>query len=66
FGMLGDLNGDNAVTSLDALMVLQATTEMISLDYNQMKSADVSGDGKITSLDALIILQYTTGIISEF
>ena len=60
----GDLNGDNEVTSFDALMVLQATTEMISPDYTQMKSADVSGDGKITSLDTLIILQYTIGLIS--
>lgn len=53
----GDVNGDGAVTSDDALNVLQIATNIGEFTDAQKKMADVDGDGEITSMDALKILQ---------
>ena len=52
FGILGDVNQDNEVTSADAVMVLEM---VVRGEYSEV--ADVSEDGHVTSLDALMILQ---------
>ncbi|MGN0606809.1 MAG: leucine-rich repeat protein [Oscillospiraceae bacterium] len=62
----GDVNGDDDITSADALSILQSVTNLIELDESQKAVADVDGDGDITSADALRILQYIVGIVSEF
>jgi len=64
--MLGDVNGDRAVTAVDALMALKAASGKFILSVNQKLAADVNKDGKVNSLDALMILKYTSGKITSF
>ena len=64
--MLGDLNGNDSVTSADALMALQASAELISPTEIQVSAADVNQSGTVTSADALKILQYSAGLITSF
>jgi len=52
----GDIDGDNTITSYDALLALQLTT---SDNYTGVfaASSDLNNDNEITSYDALLILQ---------
>ena len=50
--ILGDVNGDEHLTTADAAIVLKMA---VSGEYSEV--ADVSGDKAVTSLDALMILQ---------
>ena len=54
--LVGDVNSDNRVNSIDALMILRKSVgfdDGVSTAY-----MDVNGDGKINSLDALIVGSY--------
>lgn len=62
----GDVNCDNKVNSGDALIVLQCSTDIISLSSDQKMAADVNGDGKVNSTDALLILNYSVKNIDSF
>ena len=55
----GDLNGDDRITTADAVIALQMT---VSGEHND--DADIDGDGRVTSLDALMILQAAAGAIN--
>lgn len=55
----GDVNKDNKISSLDALIVLQHSSGY-KIDFCQF-AADVNKDGNINSSDALYILQIATG-----
>ena len=55
--LLGDVNGDGAVTTSDSVSVLAASAELTSLDADATASADVNGDGVADTLDAALILQ---------
>lgn len=55
-----DVNADEKINSLDALLVLQANVGRITFDETEAQAADVNSDGKVNSLDALIILQIST------
>jgi len=57
--LCGDLNGDDKITTADALIALEIAAGSRPND----PAADVSGDGQVTSLDALMILQATAGLI---
>ena len=59
-----DVDGNNRVSSSDALLILQFATGVKSPTDEQKKKADVNGDGKVNSSDALLILQIATGVIS--
>lgn len=63
---LGDVNGDNSVTSADALMALQAATGKVELKGEQEQAADVDGKDGVTSSDALLILQVATKKVAVF
>ena len=63
---IGDVNSDNVISSIDALMALQAAAGNINLDDTQIIASDVNKDGKVSALDALIILQYASGLITDF
>ncbi len=63
---LGDVNGDNEITALDALMALQKSSKEIALTELQVQFADVNKDGCVSPLDALMILQYASGLILNF
>lgn len=62
----GDVNSDGRINSNDALLVLQASTNIITISDSQKKLADVTGDGNVNSSDALYILQYAIGKITSF
>jgi hypothetical protein len=62
--MLGDVDGDGKVTTLDAVKILQYYVGSITLSENQLSAADTDRDGKVGSLDAARILQYYVGSIS--
>jgi alpha-tubulin suppressor-like RCC1 family protein len=51
----------DAISALDAALVLQQAVGLISLSSNQQIVADVNNDTKINSLDASYILQYVAG-----
>lgn len=57
--VLGDVLGDGAVGTDDALVVLQASTYKLLLTEEERLLADVDGDGVVNSLDALLLMQYT-------
>ena len=56
----GDVNGDDAVTVVDALMTLQAAAQTLSLEGVPWLAADVDNDSAVTAADALTILQFVT------
>lgn len=63
----GDVSGNEAVTTEDALMALQHAVGKTTLNTKQILAADVQGkDGVVDSKDALMILQYATGRIESF
>lgn len=63
---LGDVDGKDGITTLDAVKILQYYVGSLNLTGNQLKAADVDHDGFVTTLDAVKILQYYVGSISEF
>ena len=63
---VGDVENDNVIDSLDALLVLKFNVGLEKLSSIQQKAADVDDSGDIDSLDALQILQYSVGVITSF
>lgn len=64
--ILGDVNGDGAITQEDAELVQSYIMEEISLTDKQFKAADVNRDGKIKATDKMLIQNYANGIIDHF
>ena len=64
--LLGDVNGDGAVTTSDSVSVLAASAELTSLDADATASADVNGDGAADTADAVLVLQYASEAVSGF
>ena len=60
---MGDVNGDGAITNLDALMLLKAINDQLNLTPEQFARADLNGDGVLVAKEALCILQYVSGAI---
>jgi uncharacterized repeat protein (TIGR02543 family) len=63
---IGDINNDGRISSVDALMALQAASEIITLTATQLLVADVDINNTVSSVDALKILQFSTGQITSF
>ncbi len=55
-GILGDVDGDGAISTADARMVLQYSIQSITLTPEQAKLCDFNGDGTINTADARDIL----------
>jgi hypothetical protein len=53
----------SAITTLDAVYVLQAVVGLRQLSAEQQLACDTSGDGALSVLDAVFILQYVAGLI---
>ncbi len=62
----GDVNGDDAVDAKDALMILQAAVDKVTLTEEQTMIADVNGDKAIDAKDALLVLQKAVDKIDKF
>jgi hypothetical protein len=50
-----------AITSLDAVTILQAIVNQVTLTPEQEHAADVTGNGSFSTLDATRILQFVAG-----
>ncbi|MBI4570589.1 MAG: hypothetical protein HY723_01465 [Chloroflexi bacterium] len=61
-GLLGDVNCDGRVNSIDATLVLQFVAVLIGA-LPCIENADVDGDGDIGPIDATLILQKDAGLI---
>ena len=57
----GDVNDDNKVDLMDAILALQVMSR-ISPAQTVYKKADVNGDKRINLIDAIYILQKITGL----
>jgi len=62
----GNYDGENGVTEVDALNILQVSTGKVELTEEQKKLCDVDGNGVVDNVDALYILQYVVGRITSF
>lgn len=60
---LGDVNMDNAVTAVDARMILQHTAGLTELDEKAQYYADCNEDGNVTAIDARVVLQVVAGLV---
>ena len=55
--VLGDVNGDGAIDSSDAVLILRANAGG-ELSEELKKAADVNGDGVVDSSYAVLVLRY--------
>ncbi|MBN2535671.1 MAG: glycosyl hydrolase [Spirochaetales bacterium] len=62
---LGDVNHDNTIDIIDALLVAQHYVGLQPGNFYPAQ-ADVSCDGAIDIIDALLIAQFYVGLLSEF
>ena len=58
----GDIDGDNIVTSADALLILRYSVKLETFNSAQINSADIDGDQIITSADSLAALRISVGL----
>ena len=63
--LLGDVDGDGAVTIKDAVLVLRFDAQLpdVALD---LSVADVDGDGMVNITDAVWILRYDAKLVEKF
>lgn len=61
--LLGDVNGDGKVNSLDAAVILRYEVGLTELDEWELAMADVNGDGLTDTLDAAAILKFDAGLL---
>lgn len=61
-GVLGDVDGDGALSYNDALTVLRASIGLATLTPEQEALADFDGDGGLSYNDALMILRASIGL----
>ena len=59
--LLGDVNGDGKVSTLDVRWIRQYLIGERDLTDAQLAAADVNGDGKVSTLDVRWIRQYLIG-----
>lgn len=57
----GNIDGDEVITAVDALMTLRAAVKLEKFSDKQNYYADVNGDCKVDSSDSLAILRYSVG-----
>lgn len=64
-GILGDADGNGAVTAEDALAILKSVVGAAQEEYHA-ENADVDGNGSVTAEDALGVLKKVVGAITDF
>jgi len=62
--ILGDLDGDNAITTDDAVIILRFAVG--DIDYVDPEVGDINRDGAVDADDAVLILMYAIGLIDSF
>ena len=63
---IGDVNGDRASNSTDALLILSCDVGEDVSDYCPLDCGDVNADGAINSTDALIIISREVGLETPY
>ncbi len=63
---IGDVNGDNRISPLDALAALRYDAGLCALSTVAARAADSNADGKVSPLDASLILQYDAKLITKW
>lgn len=58
----GNMNGDEKISSADALKIIQASAGIAVLSEKEKIIADVDANGKINSADGLATMQIATGL----
>ena len=58
-----DIDSDGTITSADALLILQHSTGLKTLEGDALRNANLDGVGVANSADALIVIQIATGLI---
>ena len=64
--ILGDVTGNEAVSSYDASLAAQYAIGLIDLAEDAALRADVTGNGDVSAYDASLIAQYAIGLIDGF
>ncbi len=64
--VLGDLDGDGIISSVDYLRMKRNFNGMLELSQVALKAADVDGDGRITSTDYIKLKKYFEGTIDIY
>ena len=62
---LGDVNGDDAVDTTDAKMIMQYDLSVIGEEDLNLNVGDVNGDGKVDTTDAKLIMQFDLGMVDD-
>ncbi len=65
-GILGDLNGDGEINSLDFALLRLHLLGITPLEGTALKNADVNEDGKADSIDFGLMRKYILGAIMSF
>ena len=64
-GLLGDVNGDGLVDTLDSMLILRWDAELIGADALNLKMGDTNGDGLVDTLDSMLILRLDAELIDK-
>lgn len=64
--ILGDVNGDNKINLLDALLIQKVAVRVATFTDKQNFTADVNGDGKVNLADATIVQKYNVYLSSVY
>ena len=62
--LIGDVNCDGLINSIDAALVLQFVVGRLASLPCEI-AADVNGDGTINAIDAALILQFVAGLLTS-
>lgn len=61
-GLMGDVNGDGAVSITDTTAVARHAMNLVFLNDNYVQYADMDGDGNISISDAVIVMRVALGL----
>ena len=63
---VGDIDGNNKIEAVDALLILHAIVGKTALTDEQTQTANINGNSKMEATDALLILHYIVEKIDRF
>lgn len=64
--LLGDVNGDEAVSVADVLEIQKSLAGASSLNVTQTEAADVDASGAVSVADAVCVQKYIAGMMDHF
>ena len=62
---MDDVNGDDAVDTTDAKMIMQYDLTVIGAEDLNLNVGDVNGDGSVDTTDAKLIMQFDLGMVDD-